>query len=402
MDLSNQPPYLALRDTDPCRDPAGSRGSNLSHVMRGPRDFDTITVPAMRRLRTVAVVVAATVLVLGSTFALVHPQIPGFPARQPSSTATPDHVTLALFPDFLDASHGWINVAHPPQEEGDGLYSTLNGGRSWQRMSNLLSGPFQFVDTRNGVALNQAQASVTLTTDGGRTWTPARGPALPTAHYNGAFGFSDPRHGILLERTPDAGLPGGQLWLTDNRTDWRPLPVLDLTRASTLAVSATTYLVTDVVSNGVRAYVSPDAGKTWRRSVLQQSATATWGLAASPGLIVGIDDVHGSQFAVSTDLGATWTITQPPASGPIAGRLACRSSGLCTLSDGEWIVHSTGFGLKGWSPRTPSPFPGGRLSYAPDGTLFAIASVVGSGGGRTDQLFSSRNDGQTWRQIRLP
>jgi hypothetical protein len=112
---------------------------------------------------------------------------------------------VSLF--FLDETLGWMVTDH-------GLWSTVEGGRSWIKVENrkgILR--TQFLDPQHGYIVGSASL-LDETSDGGKTWTPrpeaATASANPRAVNYESITFAGP-HGIIIGEIDPDGPPAKKL-----------------------------------------------------------------------------------------------------------------------------------------------------------------------------------------------
>jgi len=244
---------------------------------------------------------------------------------------------LQLF--FLDAQHGWLMVLASGRLAPDWfLYSTSNGGRDWQLVSQIpLMGSwctFEFVTLEVGFlgdCANGGGPSPTLveTRDGGITWSTI---VLPIVRGNGfetlAPVFFDPEHAVVHvlatitqgnTMSPDdyfaATDDGGQTWygLPAPSFPGFPQAVGFADRQHFVALTA------DGKGSVAVIYVSADGGRTWTAtkgvlSAMEQSypeiefVDAEHGFVDEPSAKIG---GAPAAFLITNDGGRTWTDAHP-------------------------------------------------------------------------------------------
>jgi photosystem II stability/assembly factor-like uncharacterized protein len=224
---------------------------------------------------------------------------------------------------------------------------TLDGGAHWTRDTIPGAGALDLraiaaTSATTAHALSIADSSrIYRTTDGGRTWTRAWS-ATRKGTFLDALRFWDERHGIAMSDPVD----GRFLVLTtnDGGTSWQEVPAESIPPAlpgeGGFAASGTclaVYGTADVwiVSGGAtsaRIYHSADRGQSWsvhdtplRAGAPPAGAFSVAFRDARNGVISGGDyekpALRGRNLAVTSDGGATWTLTDS-ASSPAGYRSA--------------------------------------------------------------------------------
>ena len=208
----------------------------------------------------------------------------------------PSYSTGSIAIDPTDSNVIWLGTGENTSQRsvgwGDGVYKSLDGGRTWsntglrtsEHIGQILIDPRDpdvvYAAAMGGLWAPGGERGLFKTTDGGATWTPvleisentgiadvAMDPRDPDVLY--AVAFQRRRHvGVLVAGGPESGVwkstDGGETW----RDITRGLPAGDLGRIA-LAVSP---IDPDVLYANAAAtedksgfYRSPDRGETWVR-----------------------------------------------------------------------------------------------------------------------------------------
>ena len=327
-----------------------------------------------------------------------HGTVPGgkspmeITAAQPSVLSGP---TFPLgpnhyYPEFIDASHGWLlswTTSGSPSapDYAMTMWRTSDGGRTWSSASVPGTyrgfGVSQFVDASHGwieiyrmdvdasVRMPSDETSILATADGGATWTPiAKVAALAFPDFvsrTEAWGYAAASSGTSLDSIVHS-TDGGRTWSTSR------MPIPDDRRAvgwsAQVVVSGETVTIrlpsvnksspADHGSSGSLAILtmsSSDGGRTWKldanRPVPVSGSVASGGMSfllrlPSDQPIVVVDSVSQSPsepvgFQATFDGGATWTRY---------GTRGLPGTGGTTMfewasSDDVWILTSSGTGF---------------------------------------------------------
>ena len=255
------------------------------------------------------------------------------------------------------ASAQWVAQASPTDVELRGLsvvsprvvwasgqrgtvVHTLDGGASWSRDTIPGAGALDLraiaaTSATTAHAISIADSSrIYRTTNGGRTWS-RRWSATRKGTFLDAIRFWDAQHGIAMSDPVDGKFL--LLVTSDGGDTWSEIPAERIPPAlpgeggfaasgSCLAVYGTSHVW--VASGGAavaRVYHSADRGQTW--SVHETPLRAGVGSAgifsvafrdARHGVIAGGDyekpSLRGRNLAVTSDGGATWTLTDSASS----------------------------------------------------------------------------------------
>ena len=281
---------------------------------------------------------------------------------------------------FLDAEVAWL-------EQRKELYRTVDGGQSWQRLSEPGDCQLDFVNSLDGYCSVFVQrgdsviAALYGTSDGGDTWTLVS-HTVPTGHGNASVGvLPEPCSSQITFTSPDVG------WLESGG-----------------CVSGSTYLCTTI-----------DGGHTWR--ALSPVPPPPGGSEAS-GANFAAPVVSGPDIAVSVYVFAPqrqggYTAIASSSDGGLAwqthtfpGSVQYWSADVIDPSDwlltfGNALESTTNSGLRWRSttlPRTLMPLNPG-IDAA---TLTFLSPLLGwatEGGGTDGPVWGTQDGGASWRQV---
>jgi hypothetical protein len=294
----------------------------------------------------------------------------------------------------VDARVGWAAVNGP---SGNYLEVTTDGGVTWSEPRVLTNfGQIQFVDENHGWLLPSTDSvpgssqplTVYSTSDGGRSWQATRvdmGSALTGVDGSSVGGFAsfdgihfrDATHGELyltLAYGPDYSdmtkwkTVCSQASTTDGGATWsapRDGPCMgQVTFTSSSLGYAQNW------DGGPTVYVTADGGRTWVSGNLPSSTAET---PRSPGeslvriverrsdgsLRALVSSYGDANVDVSTDGGRTWV-----QSGSAVGLIGTASYRVAWLGEGNWIAMQTDSGDPGGSADVRETFDGG-LTWLP-------------------------------------
>lgn len=246
----------------------------------------------------------------------------------------------ALF--FLDADHGWIASLDLFNARGR-LSVTADGGRTWSHRAAPVITKLGFFDALNGwaICIDSGKALFRITADGGVSWRET--PPLGVGYVDVAA-FADPFVGAIAGSLPADGSTvvritgdGGQHWTA------ALLPSdISEARATDIAwIDARAGLLVLESANGSGSLLlqTQDGGMTWARlrdervegSRRRISALTT---STSGRVYVFSDDQAGERVAVSLDRGQSWQLI---------GHLPSRVSS-CRVRD-QRVVCTSGMSL---------------------------------------------------------
>lgn len=239
---------------------------------------------------------------------------------------------------FVDRTHGWLfmRLGGAAGSDGVALYSTLDGGTSWAKVSEAdPSGTPGHLPLRcaklvptfasssmgwwPGACNNGDGPFFYVTRDGGQTWSDA-GLSMPPG-YSGSclcgfssLRFSDSRNGVVvLEVTGADGLPKQFLYAThDGGSTWQPGPTLPPNCYAVYFLNASTGWTLDAKANAI--IQTTDGGQHWStlgtipsvQGVMDFqfiSATIGWAMGSEP---------RGNTLIKTADGGRTWTTQLSP------------------------------------------------------------------------------------------
>ncbi|HEX8991946.1 MAG TPA: hypothetical protein VF784_09730 [Anaerolineales bacterium] len=261
----------------------------------------------------------------GSTWYNLSPQNPG-------------QLGYFVASSFLDTQHGWILVPDASDMLKGTLFSSSDGGATWNHVAVPFGGgDLHFLDAKHGWMIASLGAgagsmavAVLQTTDGGQTWTqtytndpnqPNAGASLPLGGLKDGLspvnmetawigGVTYAPGVIYLYQTKDAGATWVQS--TIKVPDGYDQAQFE-TRGPIFVGANTAYLPATVSSqNGVMlaVYVSHDGGASWLETpIMIPQGGATDFVSARDGFIW-----NGSSFYVTHDGAQTWKSIQPDVS----------------------------------------------------------------------------------------
>lgn len=138
----------------------------------------------------------------------------------------PNTLASSMWLNFVDAKVGWvaIELASGTNFSLGALFSTVDGGQTWEERTLPLGAPVTFVDAQSGwVAGGVNQSELYLTRDGGRSWEAQKVAGMPTAAqavYHLPI-FKDNTTGLLPIMVFAAGQSRVELYRTqDGGTHW--------------------------------------------------------------------------------------------------------------------------------------------------------------------------------------
>jgi photosystem II stability/assembly factor-like uncharacterized protein len=152
------------------------------------------------------------------------------PASLPGSNADFAEAVAEAYITFLDDRHGWIAFK---QISGSNfslglLFSTQDGGMTWEERTLPLGEPVRFIDAARGwVAGGPAGDELYFTQDGGNTWE-AQSLIPEQEDFGGQVyldlpSFLDPQHGYLPVTVAEPGRPRVEIFTTtDGGMTWAP------------------------------------------------------------------------------------------------------------------------------------------------------------------------------------
>jgi len=321
-----------------------------------------------------------------------------------------------------------------PSDGGSGASSTIAPGSPWQGtlVTVTLPSPVNSLDALDcvdsarcwavgstvGAAGAPNGAAVVATTNGGSTWSLEPTPA--TVDYLSGISCSDRRHCAAVGQTANG--PGAILTTVDGGATWQaavvPTGVLDVTAVA--CQPDRRCLATGSTASGTVALVSTSGQAGWvPRGTLPPTLSGATGISCPDSQqcwvtvhsSIDVDHVAGA-VAVTTDGGATWSATAPPAGVGYLNGIVCtprRGGGLpftstttSTTTPAGATPSGTTPGSTTSSPPTTSP-PAVSTTAPPAGVAGAWCVAVGTTantltGVRTGRgvILTSANGGATW------
>jgi photosystem II stability/assembly factor-like uncharacterized protein len=382
------------------------------------------------RLRSVVTAAATAVVVaLAATLATLHSPRPAVGQATQTTRTTQVHVAVPQWRLVGDLSPSWHEVG--------GL-----SGDPGLELSCPAAGTCYAADLQLGAG---GVSSVEVTADGGKTWTasklpvPLLGPThivCATASTCALLGLSGTvscgsdlcqvtgTPSSTFEETTD----GGVAWTSHpGPAGLRSLIGLGAmacpTASSCVAVESDAY----APDGGASAYVTTDAGQTWKtesmpadfvpRELRCASVTTCFvtGFDQSPG---GSETAPGGAVLYTTDAGATWTAASHPSGLGVFGATSCATAtdclGIFSGSDGQSSdVLSSTDGGRSWSSLQASGLPDGVVLGAACPAADqcwaagltdaqASANAVSVAAGATGLIASTSDGGHTWQSVPAP
>jgi photosystem II stability/assembly factor-like uncharacterized protein len=229
----------------------------------------------------------ALVAVIGTGGRYLGPSLAAAVSRPAATTAaTPAAPTrLIAGASFIDARHGSVTMAgatEPAQLGGEPAYLTSDGGRTWTpavragrgRLAQIVYLDRHLVEQ---IVQDGLRATYQLSVDGGRTWRTLADPRSPTTSGTGIPPvFLDANDGLWLDRVnflnAQSTFGPVRLWRTrDGGRTWveQALPSLPARSQPISAdlADAEHELVVERDDRGSWAlFVTADGGATWRRA----------------------------------------------------------------------------------------------------------------------------------------
>ncbi|HEY5982111.1 MAG TPA: hypothetical protein VIU38_01445 [Anaerolineales bacterium] len=241
----------------------------------------------------------------------------------------------AVTTEFIDDTHGWVLIPNPDDFLSGILYRTVDGGLRWdQAPVPFGGGALQFMDGKHGwmmASLGAGAGSMAVAVyqseDSGATWTKTYVNDPTQANAGDTLPLGGLKDGIAPINMREAWIGGviyqpGKIYLyktSNSGGEWVEIPVTapdgyqeaELeTTGPVFTDSQTAYLPVHAASQvGVMliVYVSHDGGSSWKPSstFIPQGGSVDF-VSPEVGFVW-----NGTDFYVTHDSAATWTITRP-------------------------------------------------------------------------------------------
>ncbi len=241
--------------------------------------------------------------------------------------------------DVLNSSVGWLLTygGAAAGSEGADLWSTADGGRTWQKAASAdpvphtaSVGTLPFLGDKYGVLFTSAadgwvgvsdpkvgQATVYWTNSAGQRWMAAH-PPVPSAYAScNAFTGAPAGGWLVLPVNLECGMPGPVI-VFDRSEDagetWTPGTALVSTTGDGWVYSFANFSV-GLASDGKHLYRTSDGGGAWTRV----NNAPTLAEAVAKGIVVELDmstptvgwalvqEPRGVELLATTDAGQAWT-----------------------------------------------------------------------------------------------
>lgn len=387
-------------------------------------DLDSHLAFAPTRSRPVAVIVAAGLVVVGSAIAYLHPALPGGANSSVRALMTPTPAAARLQElEVVSGQVSWALTSVPGVRAH--LYSTRDGGRTWQQLSIPAASATEVVGIQVLDALHGWLSLIhglLATSDGGKQWTNVSLPSGETFGLGARFitpsvGWYtnlgvDPnstQQPTAMWWTTDAGESWSQRWRVDaNQPKAGNITLEGIKLVLGFRDTSTGWLTIRHGATG-DLFETSDAGQTWLPVTLPMGESALpTGLHFLPrgALVLTLRTASGSWAVPSQDGGQSWEPPRPLSIGlssPGQGvdRLAFIDLGHWAVADGPRLQTTSDAG-RTWKER-PASLPKGvtrlhDLWLLPHGSGWAT-------GDDTDgsyRLLHTIDGGARWSLVQLP
>ncbi|MDH5345539.1 MAG: glycosyl hydrolase, partial [Gammaproteobacteria bacterium] len=206
------------------------RYTGVSEVHLDPRNPDIVYAASWQRFRNVAV------LMDGGPGSGIHKSEDGGATWRELTEGLPEEdmgkIGLAVSPQDPDVVYATIELAH----RKGGFYRSANGGESWEKMNDYISGGtgphyYQeiFADPHRFDRVYQMDVNMHVTTDGGRTFEEMRSETKHVDHHAMAFHPDDEDYLLV-------GNDGGVYESLDGGNSWRFMANMPISQFYKVAV----------------------------------------------------------------------------------------------------------------------------------------------------------------------
>ena len=206
------------------------RYTGVSEVHLDPRNPDIVYAASWQRFRNVAV------LMDGGPGSGIHKSEDGGATWRELTEGLPEEdmgkIGLAVSPQDPDVVYATIELAH----RKGGFYRSANGGESWEKMNDYISGGtgphyYQeiFADPHHFDRVYQMDVNLHVTTDGGRTFEEMRSETKHVDHHAMAFHPDDENYLLV-------GNDGGVYESLDGGNSWRFMANMPISQFYKVAV----------------------------------------------------------------------------------------------------------------------------------------------------------------------